>query len=196
MPRHIGEPSRGPTRPERPWSRPCPPHAAIVCAPAFVMTRSTSSLAGPTASGAVRRFRGLVSRKAKRLTITSPVCPAAVDREMQRSNVGRCRSSVSPVAGLSSTHIAVVARSAFPHHRPNAYRNTMFGEYKYLSGRSSGDEPTSSISPWSAASRAKVSVTARSWQPQRPQGLRVTEGRGAGVRTWRSVYPAVGSERG
>ena len=71
----------------------------------------------------------------------------------------------------------------------------MVGEYKYLSSRSSGDEPTSSISPWSAASRAKVSVTARSWQPQHPQGLRVTEGRGAGVRTWRSIYP-VGSERG
>jgi hypothetical protein len=31
--------------------------------------------------------------------------------------------------------------SVFPHHRPNAYRNTMSDEYRYLSVKPSGDRP-------------------------------------------------------
>ncbi len=77
------------TRHTRPPSRPCPPHAAIVYAAAVVMTRSTSSLAGPTASCAVQGCVGWCRENAKRLTMTSPVCPAARDREMLRSKVGR-----------------------------------------------------------------------------------------------------------
>lgn len=34
-----------------------------------------------------------------------------------------------------------VARSVSPHHRPNAYRNTMSEEYRYLSVRPPGDRP-------------------------------------------------------
>lgn len=60
------------------------------------------------------------------------------------------------------TQTAVVARSASPHHRPNAYRKTMSEEYRYLSAQPSGDRPERSSNSFSDASRMKVSLISRS----------------------------------